>query len=43
MAPHPAIVTIGDNKDYIGALLYSYCYATSTGCGVLLTHVIILV
>ena len=43
MAPHPGIVTLGDNKDCIGALLYSYYFATITGCGVLLMHVIILV
>ena len=38
--PHPVIVTIGDNKDYIRVeyirvLLYSY-YTTITGWGVLL-------
>ena len=30
--PHPVIVTIGDNRDYIRVLLYSY-YATITGWG----------
>ena len=29
--PHPAIVAIRDNKDYIRVLLYSY-YTTITGC-----------
>ena len=33
--PHPVIVTIRDNKDYIRVLLYSY-YTTITGWGVLL-------
>ena len=33
--PHPVIVTIRDNRDYITVLLYSY-YATITGWGVLL-------
>ena len=33
--PHPVIVTIKDNKDYIRVLLYSY-YTTITGWGVLL-------
>ena len=28
--PHPVIVTIRDNKDYIRVLLYSY-YTTITG------------
>ena len=28
--PHPVIVTIGDNRDYIRVLLYSY-YTTITG------------
>ena len=32
--PHPVIVTIRDNRDYIRVLLYSY-YATITGWGVL--------
>ena len=32
--PHPVIVTIMDNKDYIRVLLYSYY--TITGRGVLL-------
>ena len=32
--PHPVIVTIMDNKDYITVLLYSY-YTTNTGWGVL--------
>ena len=35
--PHPVIVTIRDNKDYIGVLLYSY-YATMTVRGVLLNY-----
>ena len=35
--PHPVIVTIRDNRDYIRVLLYSY-YATITGWGVLLTY-----
>ena len=30
--PHPVIVTIMDNKDYIRVLLYSY-YTTITGWG----------
>ena len=34
--PHPVIVAIRDNKDYIRVLLYSY-YTTITGWGVLLT------
>ena len=34
--PHPVIVAIMDNKDYIGVLLYSY-YTTITGWGVLLS------
>ena len=34
--PHPVIVTIMDNEDYIRVLLYSY-YTTITGWGVLLT------
>ena len=33
--PHPVIVTIMDNKDYIRVLLYSY-YTTITRWGVLL-------
>ena len=33
--PHPVIVTIGDNRDYIKVLSYSY-YTTMTGWGVLL-------
>ena len=38
--PHPAIVTIMDNKDSIRVLLYSY-YTTITGWGVLLRdHVV---
>ena len=32
--PHPVIVTIGDNRDYIRVLLYSY-YTTITGWGVI--------
>ena len=35
--PHPVIVTIRDNKDYIRVLLYSY-YTTITGWGVLLIY-----
>ena len=35
--PHPVIVTIRDNKDYIRVLAYSY-YATITGWGVLLRY-----
>ena len=35
--PHPVIVTIRDNKDYIRVLLYSY-YTTITGWGVLLKN-----
>ena len=34
--PHPVIVTIMDNKDYIRVLLYSH-YTTISGWGVLLT------
>ena len=34
-SPHPVIVTIRDNKDYIRVLLYSY-YTTITGWGVLI-------
>ena len=30
--PHPVIVTIMDNKDYIRVLVYSY-YTTITGWG----------
>ena len=30
--PHPVIVTIGDTRDHIRVLLYSY-YATITGWG----------
>ena len=33
--PHPVIVTIRDDRDYIRALSYSY-YTTITGWGVLL-------
>ena len=33
--PHPVIVAIGDNRDYLRVLLYSY-YTTITGRGVLL-------
>ena len=36
--PHPVIVTIGDNRDYIRVLVYSY-YTTITGWGVLLTDI----
>ena len=35
MDPHPVIVTIRDNRDYIKVLFYSY-YTTITGWGVLL-------
>ena len=35
--PHPVIVTIRDNRDYIRVLLSSY-YTTITGWGVLLTY-----
>ena len=33
--PHPIIVAITDNKDYVRVLVYSY-YTTITGWGVLL-------
>ena len=36
--PHPVIVTIRDNEDYIRALFYSQ-YTTITGWGVLLTSI----
>ena len=36
MVDPPVIVTIGDNRDCIRVLLYSY-YTTITGWGVLLT------
>ena len=35
--PPPVIVTIGDNRDYIRVLLYSY-YTTIIGWGVLLNE-----
>ena len=35
MDSHPVVVSIRDNGDYIRVLIYS-CYATITGCGVLL-------
>ena len=35
--PHPVIVTIMDNRDYIRFLLYSY-YTTITGWEVLLKY-----
>ena len=35
--PHPVIVTIADNRDYIRVLSYSY-YTTITGWGVLLSY-----
>ena len=35
--PHPVVVTVGDNRDYIRVLLYSY-YTTITGWGVLLNY-----
>ena len=35
--PHPVIVTIIDNKDYVRVLLYSY-YTTIAGWGVLLIY-----
>ena len=38
--PHPVIVTIRDNRDYIGVLLYSY-YTTITGWGVLLSYMVV--
>ena len=38
MDPHPVIVTIGDNRDYVWVLLYSD-YTTITGWGVLLTRI----
>ena len=34
--PHPLMVTIRDNEEYIRVLLYSY-YTTITGWGVFLT------
>ena len=37
--PHPVIVTIRDNANYIRVLLYSY-YTTITGWGVLLMYLI---
>ena len=37
--PHPVIVTIRDDKDYIRALFYSY-YTTITGWGVLLKDMV---
>ena len=37
MDPHPVIVTIMDNRDYIRVLLYSD-YTTITGWGVLLRY-----
>ena len=37
--PHPVIVTIRDNRDYIRVLLYS-SYTTITGWGVLLRDII---
>ena len=36
--PHPVIVTVGDNRDYIRVLLYSYD-TTITGSGVLLKSI----
>ena len=36
-SPHPVIVMIRGNKDYIRVLLYSYC-TTITGWGVLLIY-----
>ena len=38
--PHPVIVTIRENRDYIRVLLYSY-YTTITGWGVLLIYTIL--
>ena len=35
--PHPVIVTIRENRDYIRVLFYSY-YTTITGWGVLLKY-----
>ena len=37
--PHPVKVTIGDNRDYIRVLMYSY-YTAITGWGVLLRHTV---
>ena len=37
--PHPVLVTIRDNRDYIRVLLYSY-YTTITGWGVLLRYTV---
>ena len=39
--PHPVIVTIGDIKDYIRVLIYSY-YTTIAGWGVLLSSILCL-
>ena len=36
--PHPVIVTIRDNRDYLRVLLYSY-YITITGWGLLLRYI----
>ena len=36
--PHPVVVTIMDNKDYIRVLLYSY-HTTLTGWGVLRRYI----
>ena len=36
--PHPVIVTIMDNRDYIRVLLYSY-FTAITGWGVLLMYI----
>ena len=35
--PHPVIVTIRDNRDYMRVLLFSY-FTTITGCGVHLRY-----
>ena len=35
--PHPVIVSIKDNRDYVRVLFYSY-YTTITGWGVLLRY-----
>ena len=38
MDPHPEIVTVRDDKDYIRVLVYSY-HTTITGWGVLLSFI----
>ena len=37
--PHPVLVTIRENRDYIRVLLFSY-YTTITGWGVLLNYIV---